>query len=95
MLTRVELPLSDPEVMQGEVVFHSATSIPSERVEEWVKYVASLSGQRVDWGWWGHHVKVHAIGDLDRVREVIEVLTPLFDWMHKQPRESLYLYNEE
>lgn len=61
----------DPEVYQkGEVVFITHT-IPSAKLEPWVRAIAKTSGQKVDWHYIGVRAVVRALGDLDRVRGAI------------------------
>jgi hypothetical protein len=42
-------------------------SVPPNATEGWVKKVARLSGQQVDWGFIGGRIRIFAMGDLDKV----------------------------
>jgi hypothetical protein len=72
-------PACDREVFdKGEQVFLT-DSIPSNAMERWVKAVAVLSGQRVDWHFGGGRARVLALGDLAAARTAIADLLPLHD----------------
>lgn len=74
----------DPEIFKsGEVVFVTH-SIPSNAMEGWVQSVARHSGQRADWFFCGGRAVVKAIGDLERVRESIEILKPEHDRLREE-----------
>src|SRR5690349_20200922 len=68
-------PNCDPEVYsKGASIcsFHAAAL----GTEEWVKKVAALSGQRVDWHYFGGYANVLFLGVYDRVRKAVEQLAP-------------------
>lgn len=69
-------PDCDPEVYKHGKCVMITHSIDSKHIEWWVKQVASRSGQRVDWHWFGGRAVVKAIGDLDKVRDVIQAMMP-------------------
>lgn len=83
----------DPTACDKEI-FHNGThvfltdSISSNRMERWVKEVAKLSEQRVDWHFFGGRANVLAIGDLDRVHAAIQELMPLHDQLRAETAKS-------
>ena len=65
------LPVCAPKLFkEGEHVY--TTSGAAEDVEEWVKEVATKSGQKVDWHYYGGRVCVLAIGDINKVGTALE-----------------------
>ena len=73
----------DSEVFEkGESVFVTHT-IPSNAMDGWVKKVAELSGQRVDWHFFGGRANVLALGDIDKVKAAIQKLMPEHDRLYK------------
>lgn len=86
-------PPCDQEVFdQGESLLIADTSnCRAWGFEPWVKAVASLSEQRVDWHYSGGIAQVLFIGDRDRVAQaVLSIPCPatIMRWM--KPGESLY-----
>jgi hypothetical protein len=68
-------PPCDVEIFEkGESVcmFHAGSVV----TEAWVKEVAVLSGQRVDWHYTGGMVNVLFIGDYEKVKSAVEELSP-------------------
>ena len=59
-------------------------SIPSAKMEEWVKKVAKLSGQPVDWHFVGGRARILALGDLGKVREAIMDLIVVHNDLQKE-----------
>lgn len=57
----------------GQHVF-TVANIPAAKIEEWVKAVALLSGQDVDWHFVGGRGVVLALGDISQVRQAIWAL---------------------
>jgi len=55
---------------KGQAVFISH-SINTTQFEEWVKKVAALSGQRVDWHFMGGRAVVRCLGDAEKVKQAI------------------------
>ncbi len=55
---------------QGRDVFVTGIG-PAEAIERWVKSIARLSGQPVDWGYSSGIAHVMAMGDLARVKQAI------------------------
>jgi len=58
---------------KGEAVF-LGWDISSNRMEGWVQQVAKVSGQRVDWSFFGGRAIVKALGDIQAVRDAIVLL---------------------
>lgn len=57
----------DPVIYkQGQRVFLTHT-IPSVKIEKWIKQVAAQSGQPVDWHYVGGRAVILALGDLSKV----------------------------
>ena len=72
-------PPCDLDILKrGSVVFVGDT-LPSNAMERWVKRVAELSGQRVDWHFLGGYARVLALGDLHRVEVAIKALLPEYN----------------
>lgn len=74
----------DPEPCDQDVftygrVMFITNSIPSNAMERWVKEVASISGQRVDWSFFGGRAVVRALGDLGLVHDALAQLKPKHD----------------
>lgn len=82
-------PPCDPEIFyNGQVVLVTHT-IPSNAMERWVKQVAELSGQRVDWSFFGGRAVVRALGDLERVKAAIQQLMPEHDHLQREACKRL------
>lgn len=74
----------------GECVFVTDT-IPSNAMEGWVKHVAEISGQRVDWHFVGGRARVLALGDIEKVKLAIEALMPEHDRLYQKALQRLGL----
>ncbi len=77
----------DPTPCDKEVFDHGAcifvtNTIPSNAMEGWVKKVAKLSSQRVDWHFAGGYARVLAIGDLAAVEAAVRELLPEHDALY-------------
>ena len=84
-------PQCDSEVFKnGESVFVTDT-IPSNAMEGWVRKVAELSGQRVDWHFFGGRANVLALGDIVKVKAVIQQLMPEHDRLYQAALKKLGL----
>ena len=66
-----------------------SNTIPSNAMEGWVRKVADLSGQPVDWHFVAGRAVVKAMGDLRKVREALETLKPEHDALYKKAFKSL------
>ena len=78
----------DPDVFrEGTIVFMTHT-IPSNAMESWVKKVADVSGQRVDWHFACGRACVRALGDLTKVQEALEMLMPEHDALRAKATEA-------
>ena len=75
---------------KGVQVFMTHT-IPSNAMEEWVKKVAKLSGQQVDWHFAGGRARVLALGDIKKVESAIQELMPEHDRLYKEACKKLGL----
>jgi hypothetical protein len=76
-------PPCDREVyVKGKSVFMTHTISPND-MECWVKKVAQLSGQRVDWHFIGGMANVLALGDIDKVKAAIQQLMPEHDRLYQ------------
>jgi len=64
-------------------------SIPSEDIEKWVKKIAKLSGQPVDWHFFGGRAVVLALGDIQKVKDTIKTLLPEHNELQKAEFEKL------
>jgi len=61
-------------------------------MEGWVKQIAELSGQPVDWFFAGGQAVVLAMGDLSRVQLAIEQLMPEHDRLKRIAESSILSY---
>ena len=59
-------------------------------MEGWVKKVAELSGQSVDWHFVGGRAVVKALGDLGKVAEAIEALRPEHDRLYLEETKEYF-----
>jgi hypothetical protein len=77
MIVSKELPPCDADVFShGRAIFVTHT-VPCAEIENWVRAVAKLSGQRVDWSYYGGRAVVRYLGSELAVREAIEYLLPI------------------
>jgi hypothetical protein len=82
-------PPCDSKVFkEGQRVFMTH-SIPSNAMEGWVQKVAKLSGQPVDWHFYGGRAVVLALGDLDKVQQAIQELKPEHDALYAKSIEAI------
>ena len=81
----------DPEVFKKGKDIFMTHSIPSNAMEGWVKKVANLSGQKVDWYFFGGRAIVKALGDCDKVVDVINQLLPEHDELYKKAVADLHI----
>ena len=73
----------DPKIFKnGKTVFVTHT-IPSNAMEGWVKKVAAMSGQPVDWHFAGGRAVILALGDLPKVMTAIHSLMPEHDALYR------------
>ena len=71
----------------GTLVLMTHT-IGSEAMEGWVRQVAEISQQKVDWHFAGGRACVLALGDLSRVRQAIETLMPEHDELQRSAAQQ-------
>ncbi len=80
MVTRAKPRSSSPPECKPDIFMngHSIVVLDgcSYRVEQWVKAVAKLSGQPVDWHYTGGRANVLYLGDYDKVQAAIKTMTP-------------------
>jgi hypothetical protein len=69
----------NPEVFSHGEVMLVTHSISSNRMEQWVKKVAKISGQPVDWHFVGGRAVIKALGDITKVRSAMDDLFPLLE----------------
>lgn len=62
----------------GQVVFETEP-LPADAFDVWVRCVAQLSGQRVDWHYDGDRAVVRAVGDLVKVHQALRSLLAVHD----------------
>lgn len=86
-------PPCDPSIFQNGTVVMMSHSIPSAKVETWVKSVARKSGQPVDWHFFGGRIRVLALGDLDKVREAIQKALPRFEKLQEKSVRAMFAEN--
>lgn len=76
-------PCNQEVFNKGEVVFMTH-SIPSNAMEGWVRKVAKLSGQRVDWHFFGGRARILALGDIEVVKAAIIELLGEHDDLYRE-----------
>jgi len=81
----------DPEIFKTGIQVFKTNTIPSNAMEGWVKKVAELSGQRVDWHFAGGIAVVLALGDITKAKNAIQELMPEHDRIYKIACERLGL----
>ena len=69
----------DGEIFKDGTVVLVTHSIPSNAMEAWVRKVAEISGQRVDWHFSCGRAVVKALGDLAKVKAALEQMAPEHD----------------
>lgn len=69
----------DPVVYAQGVVVFVTHSISPYAIEKWVKKLAGISQQPVDWHYVGGRAVIKALGDLHRVRSAVRELMPEHD----------------
>jgi len=74
-----KLPECAPDVYRDGALVLVTHTISARAMEGWVRGVASLSGQRVDWHYAGGRICVLALGDLARVRNTMHAMKPEHD----------------
>jgi hypothetical protein len=79
----------DPKVFKHGTCVFVTTTIPSNAMEEWVRKVAELSGERVDWHFAAGRACVLALGDLEKVRVAILLLRDEHDRLYCKACEKL------
>lgn len=85
----------DPPPCNAKVFKHGHTAmitagIPSNAMERWVRQVAELSGQRVDWHFCGGRAVVKYLGDGVKVLAAIRELMPEHDRLQDVASESMW-----
>lgn len=71
----------DAEVFKDGSCVLITHSIASNGMEAYVKCIAAVSGQRVDWHMAGGRARVLALGNLDAVTNAIGLLQPIHDYL--------------
>ncbi|MCX6746147.1 MAG: hypothetical protein NTX00_03990 [Candidatus Parcubacteria bacterium] len=74
----------DPKVYKKGIHVFTTHSIPSEKIEEWVKKIAQQSGQKVDWHYFAGRAIVKALGNIEKVRAAIKELMPEHEQLMKE-----------
>lgn len=75
-------PCNHDVFTRGEVMFVT-DGISSNRMEQWVREVAKLSGQPVDWHFAGGRAVVKALGHTGSVRTAMDHLFPLLEQLRR------------
>jgi len=83
-------PPCDPKIFSEGVQVFMTDTIPSNAMEYWVKQVAEISGQPVDWHFAGSRARVLALGDIERVQAVIAALMPEHDLLRRVALDRLF-----
>lgn len=79
----------------GTSVFLTHT-LSAKDTETWVKEIAKLSGQKVDWHYIAGRANILALGDLTKVRDAIKSLRHMHDhFFFKKAVDSVYFDPED
>ena len=81
----------DAKVFRKGTAVFLGWDISSNRMENWVQQVAKVSGQRVDWSFFGGRAVVKALGDIQAVRDAIVLLRA--DYRQLTIESSHYKYD--
>lgn len=81
-------PPCDDEIFKHGTVVFIGDSVSSNRMEAWVRKLAQLSEQRVDWHFSAGNAVVLALGDITKVKATIE---EQMDYYYQLRTESLGL----
>jgi hypothetical protein len=87
-------PDCDNEIMNDGTCVFVTHSISPNRMERWVKEVATLSGQRVDWHYCGGRACVLALGDLEKVALAMAELMPLHNELQEETARASKLHDQ-
>lgn len=80
----------DPKVYKkgkNICVYHS---IGKDVIEALVRRIGELSGQKVDWHYFGGRAVVLALGDVERARQAAEEVRPEFERQLREAYPNLY-----
>ncbi len=69
-------PCNDKIHRKGTHLF-TTHSIPAEKIEKWVKQVAQMSGQKVDWHYFGGRAVILALGNARQISKVTQAIKDL------------------
>lgn len=86
-------PLScDTEILERGVLMFVTDTIPASEMESWVRKVAIMSGQKVDWHYNPSNgdIYVRALGDLYKVSEALRELMPEHNSLFTQARHKRF-----
>lgn len=75
-------PNTSSDIYENGELMMVTSSIGSNALERWVKKVAKLSGQPVDWHWHGGRAQILALGDLEQVKSAMAALMPEHDRLY-------------
>ncbi len=84
-------PPCDPRIFKDGVQVFETSTIGSNALEGWVKQVAALSGQSVDWHWRGGRAVLLVLGDIEQVQGAIARLMPEHDRLYQEALKRLGL----
>jgi hypothetical protein len=77
-------PPCDSNIYENGTPIFMTCSIPSAQLEQWVKQVAELSQQPVDWHFAGGRAVIRTTGEIGAVRLAICRLLPEHDTLQKK-----------
>lgn len=84
-----EPPPCDPDIYRNGATVLITHTIPSQAIEAWMRCVAALSGEAVDWHWAGGRAAVRTTGDQEKVKGAIALLKPALDHLMAQATHDL------
>jgi hypothetical protein len=78
------LPPMNKDIYENGTLVMITHTIPPKEIERWVKTVAELSKQPVDWHYVGGRACIACLGDAAKVREAIKQLLPEHDALQEK-----------
>lgn len=74
----------DNDIYENGIVVMVTHTIPSIQLDTWVKKVAEISNQNVDWHYMGDRAVIRATGNIEAVYDAIDEIIHEHDNLYKQ-----------